>query len=166
MSDAAAAEAAENAERDVDGSGRRLTDEQPAPRPIGGLLAVYVVVLGILIVHGLGLTVAAVIVNANPSLGDLDEPVPWSHIVLYAATNAILMGYTVVVMRGILHRRRSAIIHNAVLALLTTTFLGTWHLLGMKSPIGVVVDSAPGLVGIVYLARSKRAAQTLTRPTG
>ena len=139
---------------------------EPAPRRVGGLLAVYVVVLGVLIVHGLGLTVAAVIVNANPSLGDLDEPSPWSHIAFYAATNAILVFYTVVVMRLILHKRRSAIPHNAALAVLTTTFLVIWHLLGMKSLIGVIVDSAPGFVGIIYLARSERVTQTLVRRRG
>lgn len=163
-SEPAAARPVGTAGRAVARAGDRPTEHQP-PRRVGGLLAVYVVALGILIVHGLGLTVAAVIVNANPSLAGLDEPLGWGHIAFYAATNAILIAYTAVVMRAILAHRRSAIVHNAALAVLTVVVLVIWHLLGMKSLIGVVVDSAPGLVGIVYLARSERVAQTLTHQT-
>lgn len=134
------------------------------PRRIGGLLAVYLVILAILILHGLVLTVAAVIVNANPSLGGLSEPVPWSYIAFYIVTNAILAVYTVVVMRLIVTKRRSAVTHNAIWAILTVAFLVAWHFLGMKSLVGVFADSAPGLLGVLYLALSPRVKETLTRP--
>ncbi|WP_426247633.1 hypothetical protein [Nocardioides sp. LHG3406-4] len=135
-------------------------DAPPAPR-VGGLLAAYVVVHAILILHGLGLTLAALIVNAHPSLGGLDEPKPWSHIAFYVATNVVLAVYSAVLIRLILARRRSAIVHNGIWAILTVVFLVTWHVLGMKSQIGVVVDSLPGLVGTLYLARSSRVKKTL-----
>jgi hypothetical protein len=135
-----------------------------APRRIGGLLAVYLVMLAILVLHGLGLTVAAVVVNGNPSLADLSEPLPWSYIVLYIVTNVILAAYTLAVMKLIVTKRRSAVFHNAIWAILTVVFLVIWHLLGMKSLLGTFVDSVPGLAGILYLARSRRVGQTLTRP--
>ena len=138
-----------------------MSDEDRSARRPGGLLAVYAVVQGILIFHGLGLTIAAVIVNANPSLGGLSEPLPWSYIVFYIATNVILAVYSVVLIRLIFKRRKSAIVHNAVWAILTVIFLVIWHALGMKSLIGVFVDSVPGLVGMLYLALSARAKRTL-----
>lgn len=132
-----------------------------AARRIGGPLAVYVVVLGILIVHGLGLTVAAVIVNANPSLGDLTEPLPWSYITFYVATNIILAAYSVVLIRLVFKKRKSAIVHNIAWATLTIIFLVIWHVLGMKSLVGVFIDSLPGLVAMLYFALSVRVKRTL-----
>lgn len=132
-------------------------------RPIRVLLAAYVVVHGILILHGLGLTVAAVIVNANPSLAGLSEPLPWTYIAFYIVTNVVLVLYSVVLMYLILTRRRSAIVHNAIWAILTVGCLVAWHFLGMKSVVGVVADSAPGLVGMLFLALSPGVRQTLTR---
>ncbi|MEV4569392.1 hypothetical protein AB0K12_36985 [Nonomuraea sp. NPDC049419] len=133
----------------------------PAPRRVGGLLAAYVVAHGILIVHGLGLALAAVIVNANPALGGLSEPAPWGSIIFYVVSNVFLAAYSVVVMRLILNKRKSAVVNNAVWAISTVVFLLIWYFLGMKSPLGVVIDSLPGLVGMAYLARSRRVKETL-----
>ena len=129
---------------------------------IGGYLAVYVAVLIILIVHGLGLSVAAIIVNANPSLGGLSEAVPWTHIVYYVVSNVALAAYTVLILRLIVQRRVAAIHHNAIWAVLTVAALVSWYALGMKFAIGVVIDSAPGIVGAIYLAKSTRVSRTLT----
>jgi hypothetical protein len=134
------------------------------PKRIGGLLVAYVIVLGILFIHGLGLTVAAVVVNANPSLGGLSEPLSWGYIAFYVVTNVILAAYTVVLMRLIFKKRKPAIVHNAVYAILTIIFLVIWHFLGMKSPLGAIIDSVPGLVGMLYFARSTRVKETLVVP--
>lgn len=137
------------------------SEEDRSARWPGGLLAAYVVVQGVLVFHGLGLTVAAVIVNANPSLGGLSEPLPWSYIAFYVATNVVLAVYSVVLIRLIFTRRKSTLVHNAVWAIMTIVFLVIWHLLGMKSLIGVFIDSSPGLVGMLYLSLSTRAKRTL-----
>src|SRR5690606_19318683 len=121
---------------------RRLCVVRPRPR-IGGFLAAYVVVLILLIVHGLGLSVAAIIVNANPSLGGLSAPKPWSHIAYYVVSNVALAAYTVVILWLIVRRRRAAIPHNAIWAVLTVAGLVSWYALGMKSAIGVAIDSVP-----------------------
>jgi hypothetical protein len=139
--------------------------ERHQPRRIGGLLAVYLVVLGLVVVHGLGLTVAAVVVNANPSLGGLREPIPWSYIAFYIVTNVIVAAYAVVLMLLIVKKRKRAVVHNAGYAILTIIFLVIWHFLGMKSVLGVVIDSMPGLVGMLYFALSARVRETLVVPS-
>lgn len=88
---------------------------------------------------------------------------PWSHLAFYVVTNVVLAAYSVLIIRLVVRKRRSAIVHNAVWAVSTVVLLVAWHLLGMKSLTGVVVDSVPGLVGVVYLARSSRARRTLVR---
>ena len=146
---------------EANGKNRAVTEHKP--QRIGVILLGYVVVLGILIVHGLGLSIASIVVNANPSIGGLEEPVPWINIAFYVATNVMLAVYTAVVMVLILRRRRSAVVHNAVFALATTVCLVVWHLLGMKSTLGVIVDSLPGLLGAVYLMWSPHVRKTLTQ---
>jgi hypothetical protein len=143
---------------EMGGTGRRA-------RRLGGLLAAYLVLLGILIVHGLGLTIAAVIVNANPSLGGLRESLPWGYIVFYVATNVVLASYSGVLIRLIVQKRKSAVVHNAVWAIMTIVFLVIWHALGMKSEVGVVIDSVPALVGMLYVALSVRVKETLVITT-
>ena len=140
----------------------RATSEsnRPAQR-IGGLLAVYVVVLAIGFLHGLGLTVASVIIHANPSQAGLSAPLPWGYIAFYLVSNVILAAYAVVLVRLIVKKRKSAIAHNAVYCILTIIFLAAWHFLGMKSLVGTVVDSLPGVVGILYFALSARVKETL-----
>lgn len=140
---------------------RAAGESSRPPQRIGGLLAVYVVVLGIGLLHGLGLTAGAVIINAMPSHAGLGAPPPWGYIAFYVVSNVILAAYAVVLMRLIVRRRKSAIIHNAAYGILTIIFLVAWHFLGMKSPLGVVVDSVPGIVGILYFALSARVKETL-----
>jgi hypothetical protein len=140
---------------------RAASESSRPPQRIGGLLAVYLVVLGIGFLHGLGLTAAAVIINANPSHAGLSAPLPWGYIAIYVVSNVILAAYVVVLMRLIVTKRKSAIVHNAVYAILTIIFLVVWHFLGMKSLMGVVVDSVPGVVGILYLGLSARVKGTL-----
>lgn len=141
--------------------GRAATESNRAPQRIGGLLAVYVVVLAIGFLHGLGLTVASVIINASPSHAGVSAPVPLGSIAFYLASNVILAAYAVVLVRLIVKKRKSAIAHNAAYGILTIIFLAAWHFLGMKSLTGTVVDSLPGVVGIVYFALSTRVKETL-----
>jgi hypothetical protein len=140
---------------------RAASESNRPPQRIGGLLAVYVVVLVIGFLHGLGLTVASVIINANPSHAGLSAPLPWGHIAFYLVSNVILAAYAVVLVRLIVKKRKSAIAHNAVYGILTIIFLAAWHFLGMKSLTGTVVDSLPGVVGILYFALSARVKETL-----
>jgi Protein of unknown function (DUF2569) len=140
---------------------RATSESHRPPQRIGGLLAVYVVVLVIGFLHGLGLTVASVIINANPSHAGQSAPLPWGYIAFYLVSNVILAAYAVVLVRLIVKKRNSAIVHNAVYGILTITFLAAWHFLGMKSLMGTVVDSLPGVVGILYFALSARVKETL-----
>jgi hypothetical protein len=140
---------------------RGTSESDRPPQRIGGLLAVYVVVVGIGFLHGLGLTVASVIINANPSHAGLSAPLPWGYVAFYLVGNVILAAYAVVLVRLIAKKRKSAIAHNAVYGILTIIFLAAWHFLGMKSLVGTVVDSLPGVVGILYFALSARVKETL-----
>jgi hypothetical protein len=140
---------------------RATSESDRPPQRIGGLLAVYVVVVGIGFLHGLGLTVASVIINANPSPAGLSAPLPWGYVAFYLVGNVILAAYAVVLVRLIAKKRKSAIAHNAVYGILTIIFLAAWHFLGMKSLVGTVVDSLPGVVGILYFALSARVKETL-----
>lgn len=140
---------------------RATSESNRQAQRIGGLLAVYVVVLAIGFLHGLGLTVASVIIHANPSHAGLSAPLPWGYIAFYLVSNVILAAYAVVLVRLIVKKRKSAIAHNAVYCILTIIFLAAWHFLGMKSLVGTVVDSLPGVVGILYFALSARVKETL-----
>ena len=103
----------------------------------------------------------SVIINANPSHAGLNAPLPWGYIAFYLVSNIILAAYAVVLVRLIVKKRKSAIAHNAVYGILTIIFLAAWHFLGMKSLMGTVVDSLPGVVGILYFALSARVKETL-----
>lgn len=127
-----------------------------------GWLLVYLVVLGLQVVHWLGLTVATVIVFANPELADLSEPMPVYVLVIYVTTNALLIGYALCALRLMLLRRRSAIVHNVAWNSLSVVFLLCWYAIGAKSPIGVVIDSLPAVVAVSYLLRSQRVRATYT----
>ncbi|RLP86010.1 DUF2569 family protein [Micromonospora sp. BL4] len=131
---------------------------------LGGLLAGYVVVLVLLLIHGIGLTIATLVIDANPSLVGMTELGPESHIVFYVVTNCLLAVYTVVLLWLICTRRRAAIVHNYLYCAISIGCLVAWNVLGMKSPIGTVIDSLPGIVGIVYFANSTRVKRTLRRP--
>jgi hypothetical protein len=139
--------------------------QQPNPR-LGGLLTGYVVLLVVLLIHGIGLTIATLIIDANPSLVGMADLGPDSHVAFYVATNCLIAGYTLILLWLICTRRRAAIVHNYLYCAVSIGCLVAWHALGMKSPLGTVIDSLPGIVGIVYFARSTRVRRTLRRPVG
>ena len=134
-----------------------------APEGIRGWLLVYVIALGLLALHGLGLTVATLIVNADPSLAGLNSFVPLPSLLLYVISNLLLVMYTVVLYILMFKRRKSAIINNVIFNVLSIAFLVSWHIVGMKSTLGMVIDSTPGVVGVWYVLASRRVRSTFTQ---
>jgi hypothetical protein len=134
-----------------------------APEGIRGWLLIYVVMLGLLALHGLGLTVATLIINADPSLVGMDSFVPLPSLLLYVISNLFLVLYTVVLYVLMFRRRKSAIINNVIFHVLSIAFLVSWHIVGMKSTPGTVIDSAPGVLGVWYVLASTRVRSTFTQ---
>jgi hypothetical protein len=130
-------------------------------RRLGGLLLGYAVLLAVLLLHGVGLTIAALVVEANPSLVGLTDLGQGSHITFYVVTNVLLAGYLVLLLWLIGTKRRAAIVHNYLYCVFSIGCLVAWHALGMKSTVGTVLDSLPGIAGILYFATSTRVRQTL-----
>ena len=125
-----------------------------------GWLLVYMAGLAALALHGLGLTVAVVVIYANPALAGLTSFVPLGWLLVYVATNVVLAIYTAVLLVLMLRRRKAAIANNIVFNLLSVLFVVLWHFVGEKSLVGTVVDSLPGLVGLGYVLTSKRVRGT------
>lgn len=123
----------------------------------------YMVYLVYQALHGLLLTLGAIVVSANPSLAGLTSFVSRGALVFYVVANVAIAIYTAVVLALMIRRRKAAIVHSIILCCLTPLFLVSWHVLGEKSYIGTVVDSLPGLVGIAYILRSRRVRGTFVR---
>jgi Protein of unknown function (DUF2569) len=131
--------------------------------PISGWLIVYLVALAGLALHGLELTIASVIIYANPSLAGLTSFVSLPALLLYVIPNVILILYTVVLYVLMFARKRSAIAHNVVFNILSVVVLVGWHVFHMKSTLGTLVDSVPNIVLLIYILRSKRVSRTFWR---
>jgi hypothetical protein len=110
--------------------------------------------------HGLGLMVGAIVIFADPGRAGLTSFVPLGALLFYVITDIFLATYTAVVLSLMIRRRRVAIVNCLALNCLTVLFLMMWHLFGEKSPLGTIVDSLPGLVGIAYILRSRRVRST------
>lgn len=111
-------------------------------------------------VHGLGLTVGAIVIYAHPSLAGLTSFVPLGSLLFNVVANAVVAVYTAVVLALMIRRRKAAIVHGIILDCLIVLFLVSWHLLGEKSSLGTVLDSLPGLLGLAYILRSRRVRRT------
>ena len=120
----------------------------------------YMAGLVVLALHGLVLTVAVVVIYANPALAGLTSFVPLGWLLFYVAANVVLAVYTAVLLVLMLRRRKTAIANNIVFNLLSVLFLVVWHLVGEKSPVGTVVNWLPGLAGLGYVLTSKRVRGT------
>jgi hypothetical protein len=131
--------------------------------PIRGWLIVYLVALGGLAAHGLELTIASLIIAADPSLAGLTSFVPAPALAFYVVSNALLILYTVLLFVLIFRRKRSAIAHNVVFHALSVAFLLGWHVFHMKSAVGVAIDVVPNVVLAAYILTSQRVRQTLRR---
>jgi hypothetical protein len=121
---------------------------------------VYMVGLVVLALHGLGLTVAVVVIYANPALAGFTSFVPLGWLLFYVVTNVVLVIYTAVLLVLMLRRRKAAIASNIVFSLLSVLFVVLWHFVGEKSLAGTAVDSLPGLAGLGYVLTSKRVRGT------
>lgn len=130
------------------------------PQDIAGWLLFYVLVLAILVVHGIGLAVAAIIVYSKPSIAGLYTFMPLGALVYYVMTNIAVALYTVVLFVLMFRRRDSAVANNIAFNILSASIVVSWHLLGEKSPVGTVIDLLPYLVGLCYVLTSKRVRNT------
>jgi hypothetical protein len=115
-------------------------------------------------VHSLALTVAAIVTYASPRLAGLVSSVPLGDLVFYVVTNVTLVVYAAVLFVLMLKRREEAIIHNLIFNVLSVLSLLSWHFLGEKSLVGTIIDSLPGLVGLGYIATSRRVRATFACP--
>jgi hypothetical protein len=139
--------------------------QQPAAQraalpPIRGWLLVYIAVLAYLGFHGAALTTASIIVHAHPAAGGLHSSFPVISLLFYVITNVVLLGYTVVLFVLMSRRLRSSILNNILFNISSVVFLVAWHLIGAKSSVGTLVDSAPNLVGAAYILLSNRVRST------
>jgi hypothetical protein len=144
--------------------------EQPAgqraalPR-IRGWLLVYVVALGLFLLHGAVLTTGSAVVYADLAAAGRHSLVPLGFLVYYDLTNVTLTLYGVALFILMARRRRPAIVNNIIFNILSVAFLVTWHFFGEKSSIGTVIDSVPNLVGAAYILLSRRVRSTfIIRP--
>ena len=132
------------------------------PRGIAGWLLLYVIALAFLVVHGLGLTVGAIVIYSDPAIAGLHTFIPLAGLLYYVLTNTAGAVYTVVLFTLMFKRRHSAIANNIVFNILSASIVVSWHLMGAKSPVGTVIDVLPYLVGLCYFLTSKRVRNTFT----
>jgi hypothetical protein len=142
--------------------GGQTSQERPmgGRPPIRGWLIVYLVLLAGLAAHGLELTIASLIIGADPSLAGLTSFVPAPALAFYVVSNALLILYTVLLFVLMFRRRRSAIAHNVIFNVLSVLFLLGWHAFHMKSTVGVAIDTSPNIVMAAYILTSKRVRRT------
>jgi hypothetical protein len=151
--------------RDADRPEQSIVRRGALP-PIRGWLLVYMAVLAFLGLHGAGLTAASIVIYAHPAAAGLHSPISLISLLFYVTTNVILILYTAVLFVLISGRLRSAIINNVIFNISSIVFLVAWHLIGDKSNVGTLVDSAPNLVGAAYILLSRRVRSTfiVSRP--
>ncbi|MEV4351253.1 hypothetical protein AB0J83_42900 [Actinoplanes sp. NPDC049596] len=128
--------------------------------PIRGWLVVYLVALAGLALHGLALTVAALIIAADPSLAGLTSFVPAPALAFYVASNASLILYTIVLYVLMLRRKRSAVANNVIFNIASLASLVAWHAMGMKSTVGLAIDAIPPILMAAYVVTSGRCRRT------
>jgi hypothetical protein len=138
----------------------KSTVQRGALPGLRGWLLVYMAVLAILFFHGIGLTVASIVIYADPSAAGLHSFVPLGFLLFYVASNLILVIYTVRLFILMRQRRRTAIINNITFNALSVIFLLAWHLLGEKSNVGTLVDTLPNIAGLAYVLWSRRVRNT------
>jgi Protein of unknown function (DUF2569) len=130
------------------------------PGRVGGWLWAYVIALAVLLLHGMGLTVAVIVIYSNQSTTSLHTFLPLGSLLVYVITNSILIFYTVLLFFLVFRKRHAAIVNNIAFNVLSILFVIGWHFLGEKSLVGTVIDATPGLVGLWYFLVSKRVRNT------
>ena len=133
------------------------------PEGLGGLLLVYVIGRVGLLLHQLQLTIGAVVIFADPAVAGPRTFVPLSSLLLYEATNWLLVGLTIVALVLIRRKRRAAVSVNLLLCGLWIIALVVWQFLGLKSGAGSIIDATPALFGLWYFLTSRRVRNTFTR---
>ena len=94
-----------------------------------GWLLIYMVCLAAQLVHDLGLTIASVIIYANPSSAGRDSFIPLWALLVYVVSNLGLIAYGVVLFVLMLRKRRAAIPNNIAWNALSVAFLISWFFL-------------------------------------
>jgi hypothetical protein len=140
---------------------RLLSSRQSGP--LKGWLLLYLVALFVITAHALWLVIASIIIYANPSIAGLTSFVPLWSLLLYVITNLIVIVYAIVIYLLMRKQKKAAIAHNIVYNVVWVVFLVTWHFLGMKSPVGTVVDSVPNIIMLIYMVTSQRVKRTFTQ---
>ena len=97
-------------------SGVRTSESRPGfPSGLRGWLLVYMIGLATQALHGLGLTLGAIVIFADPGRAGLTSLEPIGPLLFYVITNIILAGYTAVLLSLMVRRRRAAIVNGVVL---------------------------------------------------
>jgi hypothetical protein len=136
-----------------------LAGQGPELPRIRGLLLVYFTALTIFFVHNSFLIAGSIVVYGHSSATG-SHHVPPGSLVYYIISNVALLVYVIYLFILMKRRRRSAIIHNLIFNMLSAVFLVTWHAIGEKSTTGMLVDSIPNLVIVVYFLLSRRVRKT------
>ncbi len=77
------------------------------PSALRGWLLVYVIGLVIQTLHGLGLTVGAIVIFADPARAGLTSFMPLGGLLFYVITNIVLAVYTAIVIALMIRRRKA-----------------------------------------------------------
>jgi len=123
------------------------------------LLSVYFIALIVFSVHNSFLMVGSIVVYDHSSATG-SHHIPPGSLVYYIISNVTLLVYVMYLFVLMKRRRRSAIIHNIIFNILSVVFLVSWHAIGEKSTTGMIVDSIPNLVVVVYFLLSRRVRKT------
>jgi hypothetical protein len=134
-----------------------------SPAGIRGWLLIYVIARVGLLLHQLQLTVGAIVIYLDPTVAGLRSFVPLSSLLIYEATNWLLVGLTVAALVLIRRRSPTAIPANLALSGLWLAALVVWQFLGLKSPAGTIIDATPALFGLGYFLTSRRVKNTFIR---
>jgi hypothetical protein len=142
------------------GKPEQPVSQRRARQPIRGWLLVYIAVLAYLGLHGAALTAGAIVIYAHPAAAGLHSSFPLISLLFYVLSNVILIVYTAVIFVLMSKRRRSAIVNNVIFNVSSIALLVAWHVIGAKSTVGTLIDSAPNLAGAAYILLSERVRST------
>ena len=77
------------------------------PSALRGWLLVYVIGLVMQALHGLGLTLGAIVIFADPARAGLTSFMPLGGLLFYVVTNIVLAVYTAIVIALMIRRRKA-----------------------------------------------------------
>jgi hypothetical protein len=106
------------------------------------------------------------VIYADPAVAGRRTFVPLGPFLFYEATNWLLVGLTVLAFVLIRRKSPTAIAANLVLSAAWLVALVVWQFIGLKSPIGTIIDATPAILGLGYFLRSRRVRNTFARADG